>query len=182
MKYPKITPELKEKLRLAYVQGDIDGKGFRSTSTIEDLAKEFKLSVNTLYKLAQRENWKDQQQNFQVSYQDELNKVRIKEFSEEGKKFDNASLQIAKALLAKVGSMIRDQQASNRKDFSPQQLDQLASASIKVQKFAKVALGETTERIDIHATTNEQAVFQEAMGLIDEVVRARQSGSDSPIH
>ena len=51
-KYRKITSQLKEKMRIAYVQGDVDIQGFRRLSTIEELAEENKLSKNTLYKMA----------------------------------------------------------------------------------------------------------------------------------
>ena len=61
-------------------------------------------------------------------------------------------------------------------------LDQLASASMKIQKFGKLALGETTDRIDFHATTNEGQIFQEAMELIDQVVRERQSDDNQGLH
>ena len=85
-KYKKITPQLKDKIyspqgksptlttcggghrepkvRVLYVQGDIDPQGFRRLSTIEELADDNKLSKNTLYKMAQRENWKFQQERF----------------------------------------------------------------------------------------------------------------------
>ena len=53
---------------------------------------------------------------------------------------------------------------------------------MKIQKFGKLALGETTDRIDIHATTNEEEIFQEAMELIDQVVRERQQEGDSSLH
>ena len=55
-KYKKITNQLKEILRAAYVQGELDPQGFRRVATIEELANDNQLSVNTLYKLAQREN------------------------------------------------------------------------------------------------------------------------------
>ena len=53
---------------------------------------------------------------------------------------------------------------------------------MKIQKFGKLALGETTDRIDIHATTNEGQIFQEAMELIDQVVRERQSDDNQGLH
>ena len=53
---------------------------------------------------------------------------------------------------------------------------------MKIQKFGKLALGETTDRIDIHATTDEKEIFQEAMELIEQVVRERQLDDNSSIH
>jgi len=181
-KYDKITSDLKDQLRILYVQGDIDPQGFRKVATIEQLAEQNKLSVNTLYKLAQRENWKQQQEQFQKEYQETLDKQRIKEFAQESKKFDTACLNIAKALMARVGANIRNAQNDNIKDFSPQQLDQLSSAAIKIQKFAKLALGESTDSIDINANIQETNAFREAMELLDTVAESRREGNDKAVH
>ncbi len=70
---------------MSYVQGDIDPRGFRRTATIEDLADLHELSKNTLYKLAQRDDWKFQQEKFQKEYEEKLDQQRIKEFSVEAK-------------------------------------------------------------------------------------------------
>ena len=131
-KYKIITASLKDKLRVAYVQGELDTQGFRKTQSIEELAANNNLSKNTLYKLAQRENWKFQQDKFQKEYQDKLDNQRLKEFSIESKKFDSACLNIAKALIARVGTNIRDAQNQNTKEFTPQQLDSLAGAAMKI--------------------------------------------------
>jgi len=180
-KYKKITNELKELMRVSYVQGDIDPQGFRRLSTIDDLANDNMLSKNTLYKLAQRENWKIQQEKFQKEYEDKLDIQRIKEFSIESKKFDSACINIAKALLAKVGNLIRNSQHASIKDFTPEQLDKLAGAAIKTQKFAKLALGESTDNINLNANLQENDSFRRAMELLDSVENSR-SPSDSTTH
>ena len=178
-KYKKITNQLKEILRAAYVQGELDPQGFRRVATIEELANDNQLSVNTLYKLAQRENWKFQQQQFQKEYQDELDLQRAKEFALESKKFDSACLNIAKALLARVGNVIRQQQNANLRDFTPQQLDSMAGAALKTQKFAKLALGESTDNINVNGSIQENETFRRAMELLDEVENSRSSGSST---
>ena len=178
-KYKKITNQLKEILRAAYVQGELDPQGFRRVATIEELANDNQLSVNTLYKLAQRENWKFQQQQFQKEYQDELDLQRAKEFALESKKFDSACLNIAKALLARVGNVIRQQQNANLRDFTPQQLDSIAGAALKTQKFAKLALGESTDNINVNGSIQENETFRRAMELLDEVENSRSSGSST---
>ena len=180
-KYKKITPALKDKLRLLYVQGDIDPQGFRRLSSIEELADENKLSKNTLYKLAQRENWKFQQEKFQKQYEDELDAQRIKEFTVESKKLDSACLNIAKALLARVGSVIRNTQNASIKDFTPQQLDSMASAALKTQKFAKLALGESTSNINVNGNLQENDTFRRAMELLDSIEDSRVT-SDKTTH
>ena len=181
-KYQKLTADLKEKLRILFTQGIVDDKGFRDLPSIRDLAKGFNLSENTLYKLAQRENWQDKREIFQNEYEKELDQIRIKEFVKASKKFDSKSLEIAEMLLRRVAKTITEKADSSFEEFSPQHLDQLSSASMKIQKFGKLALGETTDRIDIHATTDEKEIFQEAMELIEQVVRERQLDDNSSIH
>ena len=176
-KYKKITALLKDKLRVAYVQGELDTQGFRKTQSIEELATNNNLSKNTLYKLAQRENWKFQQDKFQKEYQDKLDNQRLKEFSIESKKFDFACLNIAKAILARVGSVIKNSQSASIKDFTPQQLDSLASAAMKTQKFAKLALGESTDNINLNGNLQENETFRRAMELLDTVENSRSRSS-----
>tara|TARA_R110001599_G_scaffold334168_1_gene550436 strand:- start:270 stop:830 length:561 start_codon:yes stop_codon:yes gene_type:complete len=180
-KYKKITPQIKEKLRVSYVQGDIDPQGFRRLATIEDLADLHQLSKNTLYKLAQRENWKYEQEKFQREYDEKLDNQRMKEFLMESKKFDSACINIAKALLARVGNVIRNSQNASIKDFTPQQLDSLAGAAMKTQKFAKLALGESTDNINVNGNLQENDSFRRAMELLDSVEESRSTG-DSTTH
>ena len=181
-KYKKITADLKEKLRQAYVHGEAESQGFRRVSSIEELADQHNLSKNTLYKLAQRENWKRDQEEFQRKYEEELDDQRIKEFATESKKFDTAALNIAKALLARVGQVIRNNQNSSITEFNPNQLDALASAALKTQKFAKLALGETTDNININADIREDDSFRRAMELLDELEEAKRQGSVKTTH
>ena len=180
-KYKKITSELKEQLRVSYVQGDVDPQGFRRTATIEDLADLHSLSKNTLYKLAQRDDWKFQQERFQKEYEEKLDAQRIKEFSVEAKKLDSACLNIAKALLARCGNVIRNTQNASIKDFTPQQLDSMASAALKTQKFAKLALGESTDNINLNGNLQENETFARAMELLDSIEDSRIT-SDSTTH
>ena len=178
-KYRKITSHLKEKMRIAYVQGDVDIQGFRRLSTIEELAEQNKLSKNTLYKMAQRENWKLQQEQFQKDYEQQLDKERLKEFAKESVKFDLASVNIAKALLTKVGNLIRNSQNSSLDEFSPQQLDSIANVALKTQKFVKLAFGESTENINVNTSEKQTAAFREAMELLDSIEDSRSRSNKS---
>ena len=67
------------------------------------------------------------------------------------------------------------------KDFSPQQLDSLAGAAMKTQKFAKLALGESTDNINLNGNLQENDSFRRAMELLDTVENSRSS-SDSTTH
>ena len=118
----------------------------------------------------------------QKKYQENLDNQIAKEFALESKKFDSACLNIAKALIARVGTNIRDAQNQNTKEFTPQQLDSLAGAAMKIQKFAKIALGESTEQININANIQEADAFREAMELLDTVAEQRREANDSSVH
>jgi len=181
-KYKKITKTLSEQMREEFVNGTLDDKGIRTLSSIRGIAIKHKVSENTLYKIAQREMWQQKRDSFQAELEKELDEIRIKDFVKASKRFDSESLDIAVKLLQRVGKTITDKQKSSFEEFTPQHLDQLASASMKIQKFGKLALGETTDRIDIHATTNEGQIFQEAMELIDQVVRERKSDDSKGLH
>ena len=85
-KYKKMTADLKEKLRILFIQGVVDSKGFRDLPSIRDLANDHQVSENTLYKLAQRENWHEKKEIFQNEYEKELDQIRIKEFVKASKK------------------------------------------------------------------------------------------------
>ena len=181
-KYKKITKTLSDQMCEEFVHGTVDSKGIRTLSSLRSLAVAHGVSENTLYKLAKREMWQQKRENFQQELEKELDQIRIKEFVQASKEFDSKSLEIAVKLLQRVGKTITEKQDSSFKEFTPQHLDQLASASIKIQKFGKLALGETTDRIDIHATTDESKIFQEAMELIDQVVRERESDDNQGLH
>jgi len=180
--YAKITPELKDSLRDSYVRGETDSSGFRKVSTIEQLAETHNLSVNTLYKLAQRENWKLDRDNFESDLNQKIDSQRAKEFALESKKFDSACINIAKAVLNKIGSKIRDTQDGSNSDFTTQQLDQITGAALKVQKFAKLALGETTDNININADIRQDDSFRRAMEMLDEIEESKRSGGTETTH
>ena len=97
----------------------------------------------------------------------------------EAKKLDSACLNIAKALLARCGNVIRNTQNASIKDFSPQQLDSMASAALKTQKFAKLALGESTDNINLNGNLQENETFARAMELLDSVEDSRSTGNST---
>ena len=65
--------------------------------------------------------------------------------------------------------------------MSAYQIDSLASASLKIQKMVKLALGESTENFSIENKDSTNETFREALELIDEIriSRIRTEGSTS---
>jgi hypothetical protein len=147
---------------------------------LEHLAEENKIGKSTLYRHAKIENWKVQQERFQSEYLAELDNKRKKEMVNESKKFDNATISIAKALLGQTGQIIKQAQSDNK--FTPSLLNTLAEATIKIQKISKLAMGEATENMNLNAKINDTDAFREAMELLDTVAEQRRESNNKPIH
>ena len=94
-------------------------------------------------------------------------------------KFDLASVNIAKALLTKVGNLIRNSQNSSMEEFTPQQLDSIANVALKTQKFVKLAFGESTENINVNTSEKQTEAFREAMELLDSIEDSRSRSNKS---
>lgn len=176
----KLTPTLKEKVRNLYVQGIEDEQGARILYSLDTLATQHKIGKSTLYRHAKDEGWKVQQEQFQQEYLAQLDENRKKELVDESKKFDMTTLNISKALLGQIGQSIKKAQSEDK--FSPSLLNTLAEATYKVQRVAKLALGEATDNMNLNAKVEDTSAFREAMELLDEVAEQRRESNDSAIH
>ena len=88
----KLTLELAEKIRNKYVQG-LDTEGDRKYFSIDALAIEYGIAKSTLYKWAQKESWKSQQERFHQEYLQKLDQQRQEQLVEESKSFDSIGLK-----------------------------------------------------------------------------------------
>ncbi len=176
----KLTDTEKERIRNLYVQGITAEDGTRILYTIDSLAEENDVPRSTLYRHSQLENWKSQQEQFQQEYLSELDNKRKQELVGESQKFDTNSLNISKALLQQIGKKI--QSAVSQDVFTAQLCNSLAEATLKVQRVAKLALGESTENMNLNAKVQDSTAFREAMELLDEVADERRKVSDKAIH
>ena len=176
----KLTPSIKEKIRNLYVQGIDDEFGDRMLFSLDELATQHKVAKSTLYRHAKNENWKMQQGQFQQEYLRELDDERKKNLVKESKNFDQRTLNISKALLGQVGTMIKKAQAEDK--FTPSMVNQLCEATYKIQRVAKLALGEATDNMNLNANVKDTTAFREAMELLDEVARAKRTGDMESLH
>jgi hypothetical protein len=179
-KTKNLDPTLKETIRNEFVHGIEDDSGKRILYSIRELANKYNLGESTLYRHAQAENWKLQQDKFQEEYLAELDSVRTKELVAESKKFDTSTLNIAKALLGQIGQSIQKSQLEDK--VTPNMLNTLAEATFKVQRVAKLALGEATDNMILNAKITESTAFTDAMELLDSVAEQRREGNDSAVH
>ena len=183
----KLTIALAEKIRNKYVQG-LDTEGDRKYFSIDALAIEYGIAKSTLYKWAQKESWKSQQERFHQEYLQKLDQQRQEQLVEESKNFDSTGLKIAKILMNEVGMLLNEnnqRRTANPNDqdkFTPQMVQQLGNAALQAQKLGKLALGESTENMKLNAEIKDTTAFNEAMELLDQIGRAKRTGDLGSIH
>jgi hypothetical protein len=181
----KLTETLKQKIRNDFVQGLDNEKGLKEMPSLEDLIKKYNVPKSTLYRVSNKENWKEQRKMFQDKYQEKLDNERIKNFQQVAKKIDSNSIAIAQTFLTNVGQALQKnmQDVQNgRQGMQPQQLNSLANVALTAQKIAKIALGESTENINVNAEVGNTETFRRAMELLDTVAEQRRTESNTALH
>lgn len=179
--YNKVTIALKEKMRNDYVQGIASDNGFRVVRSIEEIAETYGVSKNTLYKIAQKENWKHEQEAFHEKFIADLDNKRRKEFVQESINFDKKSLQVAKDIMGHIGKIIETHEKSHEQ-IKPHNLVALSSAANNAQKVAKLCLGESTENMNVNTNVNESEIFREAVELLDTIAEQKRTKVSAPVH
>ena len=166
--YKKITESQKIEMMDFFVSGYTNDEGMLQLPTIAEVAKK--------YKIAQKGEWKIKQSNNALKFHEKISKQKREMLSTEGYKIDDKIINVSKQLLDNVVKNIEAKQK-----LSPYQIDSLASASLKIQKMAKLALGESTENLNIESNTSTDEHFREALELIDQIriERIRTEGSAS---
>lgn len=186
--YTKVTKEILEQIRNKFVQGIDDGTGEKKYQTLDSLSVEYNVAKSTLYRWAQKESWKAQQERFHQEYLEKLDAQRQKELIHESKQFDSNALRVAKFLLNEVGISLSMNSQQRTKDpqsknlLTPQAVAQLSNAALSAQKLGKLALGESTENMKLNAEISDTDAFREAMELLDTVAEQRRQTSDNALH
>ena len=95
-------------------------------------------------------------------------------------KFDSDTLDISKTLLRQIANLIKE--SEDRKSITPNLLSTIAEATYKVQRVAKLALGEATDNMNLNANVKDTTAFKEAMELLDEIADAKRTGDMESLH
>lgn len=177
----KLTPSILEELRNKFVHGIEDNTGGRKIFTIDQLAEDYNVPKPTLYRHAQKEDWKTQQKLFQDKYLAELDERRKKELAQESINFDRSCLQLSRALLGIVGKAIQKNAAPDSEP-KPSNLVALSNTMVNAQRVAKLALGEATDNMNLNANVEETQTFRAALELLDGIAAERQQEDTESIH
>jgi|TARA_B100001939_G_scaffold345008_1_gene360681 DNA-binding MurR/RpiR family transcriptional regulator len=176
----KLDSTLKEKIRNQYVQGLDNEQGERILYSLDQLASEYNIGKSTLYRHAKADGWKMQQEQFQTEYLKNLDDKRKKEMIKDSINIDNTTLAISKKLLVQITELINETQAKGK--VTPNMLSTVAEATYKVQRVAKLALGEATDNMNLNANVKDTDAFNEAMELLDEIANAKRTGDMESLH
>ena len=189
----KLTEHLKIAIRDEFVHGFTDEQGTRQYPTIEALVKKHNVSRSTLYSYSSDENWQSQKNKVQTEIQTSIDDNRIKRIVSDSKRLDDTAIQIAQAMLARVGQKLqraqKDEKVDPNKPVKPfveamtiQELQAASHVAQNAQKLGKLALGEAQEISKVSADVSNPEAFHRVMEQLDELANARSQGGSKPIH
>ena len=178
----KLTDSLKSIIKTEYIQGLELDSGDRKLFTLDELIKKHNVASATLYRNAPRDNWKAQREQFEYELQEKLNEERVKNLSKVGVDLDDKFIGMAKSIVKQVQyyfDINLHAMDLKTRTLKPNELLSLCNGLLTAQKLGKIALGETTENINVTSTIKEADAFRSIMELLDEA-KERSINSDRP--
>lgn len=170
----KLTNDLKEKIRLEFLEGEVLADGTKKDISIDALVKKYGVARATLFRTADRENWQEERIKFRSEYREKLSKQRMGESLKEAEKLDKTCLTLTNAFLARIIRQLRTtQEAEGADPLNPERLRQLTAAALNAQKLGKLALGEPQEITKVDADISIPDAFAEVIRGLDEIAASR---------
>jgi vacuolar-type H+-ATPase catalytic subunit A/Vma1 len=183
-KSQKLTDELKLQMRKEFIEG-VEKDGKRHYPSIDELVNTYNVSRATAYRRAKDEDWQRAKNQFHTKLQQEQEEMRISSLVAESKRLDSNSLQIAQAMLGRVGRALQRaaerEQQTGENAMTPQELRELSHVTANAQKIGKLALGEAQEISKVSADVSAPESFREIIEQLDELAAARSEGSNHTI-
>tara|TARA_Y100000310_G_scaffold34377_1_gene32563 strand:- start:1190 stop:1864 length:675 start_codon:yes stop_codon:yes gene_type:complete len=189
----RITPAIENEARDIFVQGTQDEAGNISYPTIKGLATKLNISLTSLTRRIHQGGWMGERE----AYTEELRRLKDekkrKELVDQAVDFDSGALLIAKALHSQVGDILNIAQRETSRlrgntDEKVGELDphgtyrylsnsalcQLANVSAQAQTIGRLAVGQSTENMNVSGTQEIRHEVENLFGQLREI--ARQSG------
>ena len=182
----KLNEALKEAIRLEFVHGITDEDGVLQYPSVNALSQKYPVSVTTLYRYANKEDWQGQKNQVQTEADQAVRAQRLKEYVEHSNRLDDNALRLAQSLMSKVARKMRDDEVQLQADpdyegMPAGVLDRLASVVSQAQKIGKLALGEAQEISKVSANVAAPQSFREIMDELDAVALAKSQGGNHTI-
>lgn len=178
----KLTEHLKAQIKTEFIEGYIDEDGRRVFASIEALAKRHNISRATIYRYSnpKQEDWQRQKNHFQTELEKEVEQNRLRDLAENAKTLDKNSLNIAQALLQRVGrrlakSMEEERNNPEYQGMSASELRELSNVAANAQKIGKLALGEAQEISKVSADVSAPESYFALIEELGELANAKAS-------
>jgi len=182
----KLVDELKIAIRDEYVHGYTDESGVRKYPTVDALAKRHEVSRATLFRYSSSEDWQGQKNKVQTEIQLALDEERIDRMVSDSKRLDDTAIQIAQAMLNRVGQKLQraftQEQNSEVEAITIQDLQAASHVAQNAQRLGKLALGEAQQISKVSADVSNPEAFHRVMEQLDELANARSQGGSKPLH
>ena len=92
---------------------------------------------------------------------------------EQSKRLDARSIEIAQALLVKVGRRIQQSLDDLKQELKPHELRELSTVSLNAQRIGKLALGEAQEISKVSADVSTPDSFREVLAELDRLAEEK---------
>jgi len=183
----KLTEDLKLAIRDEFVHGVTNEEGVRQYPTMKALVIKHGVSSTTLYSYSSDENWQGQKNQVQTDIQEKVDADRVERMVSDSKRLDDTAIQIAQALLGRVGRKLQkayQEEANNPavEAISMQELQAASHVAQNAQKLGKLALGEAQEISKVSANVSNPEAFHRVMDQLDELANAKSQGGSKSLH
>lgn len=182
-----LTDEIKLTIRDEFVHGFIDENGTRKFPSIDMLVSRHDVARATLYRAATKEDWQKQKNQYQSELQVAQDRERMDRMLDDGRRLDDNAIQIAHAMLSRVGRKLQQAISSERDNpeteaMTPAELRELSLVAGNAQKIGKLALGQAQEIAKVSADVSNPEAFNRIMEQLDEVAEQRASQDVGSVH
>ena len=125
----RITEDLALKLRTEFVQGIELESGERQYLPIIELATKYNVAQTSLFRLSQRENWRDQKEQFKLQLQAKIDEETAKQMAEKVRKMFSSKLGLS------ITGIAGPDGGSNKKPIGLTYIGLSTKNETKVRKF-----------------------------------------------
>jgi len=134
-------------IKAEYVEGGIDEKGNRAWPSMEDVAQKYGVRGPSVRREAAKGGWLQQRASFVTKVEQARKEQKSDELAGKAAEFDIKCLKVAEAGLSHVARHYQ-LAAEAKKPLPAGELAQLSAAQKNYQQIGRLALGDSTEKVD----------------------------------
>lgn len=134
-------------LKAEYIEGITDEEGNRAFVSLEDISQKYGVAGPYLRRVAAKENWLQERHLFVTKVEQARKEKKSATLAGKGAEFDSKCLKVAEVGVSHVARHFQ-LAAEAKKPVPAGELAQLTQALKNAQQIGRLALGDSTEKID----------------------------------